>query len=165
MKRASGTTSVRNPQWARPRAVPDRRVLGRTADTIDGTAAIVCARRTYAAIASAQPVDMALAQAKAAMRLTTPEDADLPQVAVRDASTLTNLCSSAHLAPHRRPTHRSSSCRSNVLLVEAIDRDGSLGEEHLPAQCEHHRRLLGVQDHDFEARSHSDLLRDLGRSV
>ncbi len=54
------------------------------ADTIDDTAAIVFARRFYAAIASAQPVGIALAQARAAMRLTTPEDADLPQVAVRD---------------------------------------------------------------------------------
>lgn len=54
------------------------------ADTIDDTAAIVFARRFYAAIASAQPVGIALAQAKAAMRLTTPEDADLPQVVVRD---------------------------------------------------------------------------------
>ncbi|SHN52761.1 CHAT domain-containing protein [Geodermatophilus obscurus] len=54
------------------------------ADTIDDTAAIVFARRFYAAIASAQPVGIALAQAQAAMRLTTPEDADLPQVAVRD---------------------------------------------------------------------------------
>lgn len=54
------------------------------AETIDDTAAIVFARRFYAAIASAQPVGIALAQAQAAMRLTTPEDADLPQVAVRD---------------------------------------------------------------------------------
>jgi hypothetical protein len=54
------------------------------ADTIDDTAAIVFARRFYAAIASAQPVGIALAQAQAAMRLTTPEDADLPQVVVRD---------------------------------------------------------------------------------
>jgi hypothetical protein len=56
------------------------------ADTIDDTAAIVLARRFYAAIASAQPVGVALAQAQAqaAMRLTTPEDADLPRVAVRD---------------------------------------------------------------------------------
>jgi hypothetical protein len=54
------------------------------ADTIDDTAAIVFARRFYAAIASAQPVGIALSQAQAAMRLTTPEDADLPQVVVRD---------------------------------------------------------------------------------
>jgi len=54
------------------------------ADTIDDTAAIVFARRFYAAIASAQPVGIALAQAQAAMRLASPEDADLPQVAVRD---------------------------------------------------------------------------------
>lgn len=54
------------------------------ADSIDDTAAIVFARRFYAAIASAQPVGIALAQAQAAMRLTALEDADLPQVAVRD---------------------------------------------------------------------------------
>jgi hypothetical protein len=53
-------------------------------DTIDDTAAIVFARRFYAAIASAQPVGIALVQAQAAMRLTTPDDADLPQVAMRD---------------------------------------------------------------------------------
>jgi hypothetical protein len=54
------------------------------ADTIDDTAAIVFARRFYAAIASAQPVGIALEQARAAMRFSTPDDADLPQVAVRD---------------------------------------------------------------------------------
>lgn len=54
------------------------------ADSIDDTAAIVFARRFYAAIASAQPVGVALEQARAAMRLTTPDEADLPQVAVRD---------------------------------------------------------------------------------
>lgn len=53
-------------------------------DTIDDTAAIVFARRFYAAIASAQPVGKALSQAQAVMRLTTPEDADLPQVAFRE---------------------------------------------------------------------------------
>jgi hypothetical protein len=62
-------------------AVP---VIIAMADTIDDTAAIVFARRFYAAIASAQPVGIALAQAQAAMRLTTPDDADLPQVVVRD---------------------------------------------------------------------------------
>jgi hypothetical protein len=54
------------------------------ADSIDDTAAIVFARRFYAAIASAQPVGVALEQARAAMQLATPDDADLPQVAVRD---------------------------------------------------------------------------------
>lgn len=54
------------------------------ADTIDDTAAIVFARRFYAAIASARPVGFALAQARAAMQITTSDDADLPQVAVRD---------------------------------------------------------------------------------
>ncbi len=62
-------------------AVP---VVVAMADTIDDTAAIVFARRFYAAIASAQPVGKALSQAQAAMRLTTPEDADLPQVVFRD---------------------------------------------------------------------------------
>lgn len=62
-------------------AVP---VIIAMSDTIDDTAAIVFARRFYAAIASAQPVGIALAQAKAAMRLATPDDADLPQVAMRD---------------------------------------------------------------------------------
>ncbi|MGI8721597.1 MAG: class IV adenylate cyclase [Geodermatophilaceae bacterium] len=46
------------------------------------------------------------------------------------------------------------------LEVEAIDRDGTLGEEHLLTQCDHYRHLLGVRDQDLEARSYSDLLRD-----
>lgn len=51
------------------------------------------------------------------------------------------------------------------LEVEAIDRDGSFGEEKLRAQCQHYQTVLGVEDEDLEARSYSDLLRDLGRSV
>jgi adenylate cyclase class 2 len=51
------------------------------------------------------------------------------------------------------------------LEVEAIDRDGSLGAEKLRAQCQHYRKLLHVEDEDLEARSYSDLLRDLGSSV
>jgi len=46
------------------------------------------------------------------------------------------------------------------LEVEAIDRDGALGEEHLLTQCDHYRHLLGVLDQDLEARSYSDLMRD-----
>jgi CHAT domain-containing protein len=62
-------------------AVP---VIIAMSDTIDDTAAIVFARRFYAAIASAQPVGIALAQAQAAMRLTTPRRRRPPPVAVRD---------------------------------------------------------------------------------
>lgn len=47
------------------------------------------------------------------------------------------------------------------LEVEAIDRDGDLGTEHLRAQCNLYRHLLGVRDEDLEAQSYSDLLRDL----
>lgn len=47
------------------------------------------------------------------------------------------------------------------LEVEAIDRDGSLGLEHLQVQCDRYRRLLGVREEDFEARSYSDLVRDV----
>ena len=42
------------------------------------------------------------------------------------------------------------------LEVEAIDRDGTLGEEHLLTQCDHYRQMLGVRDQDLEARSYND---------
>jgi len=43
--------------------------------------------------------------------------------------------------------------------IEAIDRDGGLGETRLREQCERYRRLLGIEEADLEARSYSDLLR------
>ena len=43
--------------------------------------------------------------------------------------------------------------------IEAIDRDGGLGEERLREQCERYRQLLGIEDADLEPRSYSDLLR------
>ena len=61
------------------------------ADSIDDTAAIVFARSFYAAIASAQPVGIALAQAQVVMRLTSPDGADLPQVIVRNDVDITAL--------------------------------------------------------------------------
>lgn len=66
------------------RLLPTVPVVVAMADTIDDTAAIVFARQFYAAIASAQPVGVSVAQARNAMELTTPDDADLPQMAVRD---------------------------------------------------------------------------------
>jgi hypothetical protein len=54
------------------RLLPTVPVVVAMADTIDDTAAIVFARQFYAAIASAQPVGVSVAQAKNAMQLTTP---------------------------------------------------------------------------------------------
>jgi adenylate cyclase class 2 len=47
--------------------------------------------------------------------------------------------------------------------VEAIDQHGTLGAETLHSQCQRYRELLGVEEADLEARSYSDLLRDLDR--
>jgi len=43
--------------------------------------------------------------------------------------------------------------------IEAIDRDGGLGETRLREQCERYRRLLGIEEADLEPRSYGDLLR------
>lgn len=62
-------------------AVP---VVVAMADSIDDTAAIGFARRFYAAVASAQSVRVALDQATLVMEATALEDADLPQLQVRE---------------------------------------------------------------------------------
>ena len=43
--------------------------------------------------------------------------------------------------------------------IEAIDRDGTHGAEHLHAECSRFMSLLGIADADLEPRSYSDLLR------
>jgi adenylate cyclase class 2 len=49
--------------------------------------------------------------------------------------------------------------------IEAIDRTGTLGRDHLLEQCERYIGLLGINTSDLEPRSYSDLLRsDLQRS-
>lgn len=42
--------------------------------------------------------------------------------------------------------------------VEAIDEDGTIGEERLREQCDHYRRELSIAPDDLVARSYSDLL-------
>jgi len=106
------------------------------ADSIDDTAAIVFARRFYAAVASAQPVGMALAQATAVMQVTAVEDADLPQMRVRDGVEADGL------VLVRPPGAQSARDRSTVLLhdhgigplavrllrhVQSLETDGTLG--------------------------------------
>jgi adenylate cyclase class 2 len=46
--------------------------------------------------------------------------------------------------------------------IEAIDRTGTIGRQHLMEQCEHYIGLLGVNASDLEPRSYSDLLRSTG---
>ncbi|WP_019818619.1 class IV adenylate cyclase [Saccharomonospora saliphila] len=50
----------------------------------------------------------------------------------------------------------------SFLEVEAIDYDGDLGTDVLRAQCDEYLRLLEIRSADLEARSYSDLLRELG---
>ena len=45
--------------------------------------------------------------------------------------------------------------------IEAIDRDGSLGEVRLREQCEHFMDLLGIREGDLVDRSYSDLLLEI----
>lgn len=42
--------------------------------------------------------------------------------------------------------------------IEAIDREGTLGLEHLEAQCAHYQAALGIVPEDLIAVSYSDLL-------
>lgn len=42
--------------------------------------------------------------------------------------------------------------------IEAIDRDGSMGAEHLQKQCEHYSKELGIAQKDLVKGSYSDLL-------
>lgn len=42
--------------------------------------------------------------------------------------------------------------------IEAIDRDGSIGEEQLQEQCQHFMTLFHIADSDLVDRSYSDLL-------
>lgn len=42
--------------------------------------------------------------------------------------------------------------------IEAIDEDGSIGEEKLRSQCQHYLDLFEIQDDDLIAKSYSDLL-------
>lgn len=44
--------------------------------------------------------------------------------------------------------------------IEAIDEDGSIGEEALRAQCEAYLRLFRISPEDLVALSYSDLLSD-----
>lgn len=62
-------------------AVP---VIIAMSDSIADTAAALFATRFYAAVAAAQSVGSSLRQATAAMRAALLEDADLPQISVRD---------------------------------------------------------------------------------
>ena len=65
---------------------PERRQYPRFAmsDTIADVAASVFASQFYAAIASAQTVGVALAQAKVAMEIAQLDDAELPEAIARD---------------------------------------------------------------------------------
>ena len=42
--------------------------------------------------------------------------------------------------------------------IEAIDKDGSIGEAHLSAQCNHYLNLFRIGNEDMLAESYSDLL-------
>lgn len=42
--------------------------------------------------------------------------------------------------------------------IEAIDVDGSIGEENLRAQCDHYVSLLGIDPSDFINQSYSDMI-------
>ena len=42
--------------------------------------------------------------------------------------------------------------------IEAIDRDGSIGEQMLLQQCQHYMELFKIQESDLIDRSYSDLL-------
>lgn len=47
----------------------------------------------------------------------------------------------------------------SFLEVEAVDYDGTIGDQRLREQCATYRELFGVCDDDLEPRSYSDLLR------
>lgn len=42
--------------------------------------------------------------------------------------------------------------------IEAIDQDGTIGQERLRAQCQAFQNALGIQPHNLVAESYSDLL-------
>lgn len=42
--------------------------------------------------------------------------------------------------------------------IEAIDQDGTIGQERLRTQCYHYMEVLGIQESDLLAISYSDLL-------
>lgn len=46
----------------------------------------------------------------------------------------------------------------SYMEIEAIDADGSIGEEKLNEQCEHYLNLLGVEKEDLIENSYSDLI-------
>ena len=90
-------------------AVP---VVVAMADSIDDTAAIGFARRFYAAVASAQSVRVALDQATLVMEATALEDADLPELRVRDDVDVDDL------VLVRPPGAQAARDRSTVLLQD-----------------------------------------------
>jgi len=57
------------------------------------------------------------------------------------------------------PQGRVQRSLGTFVEIEAIDRDGGLGETRLREQCERYRQLLGIEEADLEARSYGDLLR------
>jgi adenylate cyclase class 2 len=42
--------------------------------------------------------------------------------------------------------------------VEAIDEDGSLGVDHIKAQCEHYARFFEIEQQQYISHSYSDLI-------
>jgi len=42
--------------------------------------------------------------------------------------------------------------------IEAIDGDGSIGEEKLLLQCEHYMKLFGIKEEDLLSTSYSDMI-------
>jgi adenylate cyclase class IV len=44
--------------------------------------------------------------------------------------------------------------------IEAIDKTGTLGAEHLRKQCEHYLQLLHIAPGDLLSHSYSDMLMD-----
>lgn len=47
--------------------------------------------------------------------------------------------------------------------VEAIDEDGSLGIDHIKAQCEHYARFFAIEQQHYISHSYSDLMIDKNR--
>jgi predicted adenylyl cyclase CyaB len=46
----------------------------------------------------------------------------------------------------------------NFVEIEAIDKDGTIGEEQLHKQCQKYMKLLGIAENDLVGQSYSDLL-------
>ncbi|MEO7310301.1 MAG: class IV adenylate cyclase [Chitinophagaceae bacterium] len=53
----------------------------------------------------------------------------------------------------------------SFIEIEAIDFDGSIGQQKLDAQCKHYINLFGIQDADLLCVSYSDMLLDLQRQA